>query len=306
MKNNKFNTVSSPASLLPTINPWFLVGFTDGDGSFTYKISKRVNFFMGYQVALSFQIEILNTPENRLLLGYFQGLFNGNITISGRTVVFHVSKIEDQVQVKEFFDKYNQRTTKMNNFNTWSRILEKILNKEHQSEKGFEEIIALTGQFPKGISARFAHLASKPVVARVSDAYPLDPNWIAGFVAADGSFSSIVQPNKKSKVGFYVKSKFTVTQHTKDLNVLRLIQDRQGGSLYPRKSQEAYDLQITKQVTFLNLIDFFNEYPIYGTKYLDFKDWSLIIGMIQHREHQTKEGIEKIVAITAGMNSYRY
>jgi hypothetical protein len=95
MKNNKFNTVSSPASLLPTINPWFLVGFTDGDGSFTYKISKRVNFFMGYQVALSFQIEILNTPENRLLLGYFQGLFNGNITISGRTVVFHVSKIED-------------------------------------------------------------------------------------------------------------------------------------------------------------------------------------------------------------------
>ena len=48
----------------------------------------------------------------------------------------------------------------------------------------------------------------------------LDPNWVTGFVDAEGSFSVLVYKTSKLKIGWETQLSFNITLHTKDLNLL--------------------------------------------------------------------------------------
>ena len=50
---------------------------------------------------------------------------------------------------------------------------------------------------------------------------------------------------------------------------------------------------------------FFNQYPIYGKKNLDYLDWCLIANLIVSGSHLKKEGLEKIRLIKSRMNKGR-
>jgi len=52
---------------------------------------------------------------------------------------------------------------------------------------------------------------------------PLNPNWIAGFVAADGSFSAYWQESNKSRIGGFVKQSFVLVQHSRDIQILEKV-----------------------------------------------------------------------------------
>lgn len=46
-------------------------------------------------------------------------------------------------------------------------------------------------------------------------------------------------------------------------------------------------------------------FPLFGTKHLDYLDWMEVVDMFDRKEHNTREGKEKIVKIKSGMNNYR-
>ncbi len=123
--SRSFSSVSS------SINSWFITGFTDGDGSFSYSIFKKQRSTLGWQVVLMFTIEILNTPDNVLLLQQFQFLFNGHISYRQRLVRFRVTKLNDLVKVRSFFLTYPLQTSKIISFNTWCQILDIMLAGSH-------------------------------------------------------------------------------------------------------------------------------------------------------------------------------
>jgi len=53
------------------------------------------------------------------------------------------------------------------------------------------------------------------------------------------------------------------------------------------------------------IIPFFDQYPIFGVKYLDYLDWVNIAKIIILGKHKTPEGFEKIKLIEARMNKAR-
>ena len=53
------------------------------------------------------------------------------------------------------------------------------------------------------------------------------------------------------------------------------------------------------------IIPLFQKYPLYGNKTLDFNDFCLIASIMKDKGHTTKEGLEKIIKVKAGMNRGR-
>ena len=53
------------------------------------------------------------------------------------------------------------------------------------------------------------------------------------------------------------------------------------------------------------VIPFFDKYKIEGVKSLDFEDWYKVAKIIETKGHLTKEGLDRIRNIKAGMNQRR-
>ena len=50
------------------------------------------------------------------------------------------------------------------------------------------------------------------------------------------------------------------------------------------------------------IIPFFNQYPLRGSKALDFKDFVKVAELMKNKAHLTAEGLDQIRKIKAGMN----
>lgn len=53
------------------------------------------------------------------------------------------------------------------------------------------------------------------------------------------------------------------------------------------------------------IIPFFDKYPLFGVKFLNYQDWCKIAELISQGAHLTAEGLEKIKLIKLGMNTVR-
>jgi len=73
------------------------------------------------------------------------------------------------------------------------------------------------------------------------------------------------------------------------------------------KRKEAGDFKVLS-ITDINkkIIPFFSEYPLQGIKALNFADFRIAAGIMEMKGHLTKEGLEKIKTIKAGMNKGRF
>ena len=54
---------------------------------------------------------------------------------------------------------------------------------------------------------------------------PLDPNFITGFIDAEGSFVISIQKEPKNKTGWTIKSRLSISLHKKDLAILEQIKN---------------------------------------------------------------------------------
>jgi hypothetical protein len=89
------------------------------------------------------------------------------------------------------FLKYPLITQKQADFYLFKAIVEMLLNKEHLSEKGLREIVSLSSAMNLGKSEALisAFPDIKPAARpKVEDQLIKDPNWLAGFVSAEGCF----------------------------------------------------------------------------------------------------------------------
>lgn len=258
-----------------------------------------------------FTIEILDTPENRQMLESFKLKFNGSITSNERLIRYRVTKIEDLVRVRKFFTLYPQETTKRLHFEVWGQMQDIILEGGHLTMKGLEAIIAQTGRQPKGVSAKqqkaFPHIKPDVRLEFIPSQQPLEPDWVAGFVSADGSFSLHLSKAQKSTVGYYVKPNVVIAQHSRDLIILQRIQQILGGIIVPQKDGDNYTLQIHKRNMLQDtILPFFSLNRQHGSKKEDFKDFSKGMNIIKEGRHQTEQGISEIKDQASKMNSKRY
>lgn len=124
------------------INKDWLVGFTDGDGSFYPMIHKASDYKCGYQIQAVFDIAQLDT-DRQLLNTIGTQFFNGahKWAKSKGTQHMRILKLDAHLSyVEPFFNANPLQTRKQFDFLIWQNILDIMKNKGHLTTKGVETI----------------------------------------------------------------------------------------------------------------------------------------------------------------------
>ena len=143
----------------------------------------------------------------------------------------------------------------------------------------------------------------------------INPNWLAGFISAEGCFFiQIEESSKKSlleskpdEIKEKVRLRFQISQHFRDAALLNsFIEYFDCGNYYLKSDKDLSEFVVEKfSNIFNNIIPFFKEYPIFGIKALDFADFCEAADIMKVGGHLTEDGLKKIMEIKARMNKNR-
>jgi hypothetical protein len=153
---------------------------------------------IGFTVRLIYQITVHPSDEAILhsLKGFFKGV--GDIVYSKHYVAYRVSKFSDIIQfIIPHFDKYPLQSTKVVPYYLFKAVANIMVKKEHLMLTGFREVLAYKAASKKGLKAQIfsSNLFKDITPHNVENVYVpdsqsiLEPEYVSGFVAADGSFS---------------------------------------------------------------------------------------------------------------------
>lgn len=210
---------------IPILQPYFITGFTDGEGSFVIKILKNPKLKTNWSVEARFQIKLhkKDIAILELIKNYFKGV--GSISKAGKDgIQYQVASLQDLTNIViPHFDKFPLITQKKADFILFKEIVELINRKEHLTIKGLQQIVAIKASINKGLSddlkAAFPNITSI-VRLTIKDQKILDPNWLAGFTSAEGFFGLIIYKSS-SKVGESARLRFEIAQHNRDSELLK-------------------------------------------------------------------------------------
>jgi hypothetical protein len=186
-------------------------------------------------------------------------------------------------------------------------------NKEHLTPEGLSKIVAIKASINLGLSDKLSSaFPVKPYIrSEIKTLAIPDPNWITGFAEGDSSFFVNLYKVKDTKTKYSVQLIFRLAQHTRDLELLKLlINNLNCGTIQldnrTTKSNNLANYTVKKfNDIYTIIIPFFKQYPLKGIKYLNFEDFCKVAELINKNEHLNLEGINKIIKIKENMNSNR-
>jgi hypothetical protein len=132
------------------------------------------------------------------------------------------------------------------------------------------------------------------------------PNWLAGFTDGEGCFGLEISKGT-TKTGFAVALRISISQKSRDMLLLKSFINKFGcGSLKTVPNTGMSIFSCSKLVDINNyIIPFFNQYPLHGTKILDYLDFCRAAELINAKAHLTSDGLDKLRLLQAGMNRGR-
>jgi len=293
------------------LNPHFVTGFTDGEGSFIISVTKNSESSLGFRVKAIFRINL--SKEDLELLKLIQSYFDGagNIGEDYKGICSYTFYSLDEICniLIPHFDKYPLISQKLADYILFKKAVMLIKNKSHLTEQGLKAIIGIKASLNRGLNEELKISFPKNIPVErpvVVNQVIRDPKWLAGFISAEGSFFLNVY-KAKTKTGSGVKLVFRITQHIRDELLIRsFIQYFGCGKVYKKTGMDAVDFMVTGFSDITDkVLPFLCEYTVLGKKSEDFKDFCIIAEMIKDKKHLTSEGLEQILSIKVGMNTGR-
>jgi hypothetical protein len=293
-----------------SISPWFISGFSDAEGCFNVGLQKNPSG--KFYVRPLFQIKV-HSKDNLLLMrlkDYFGGI--GNIYISSKDSKFMVRSLDEVLKIISHFDNYPLITKKKSDFILFKQIIHKMVEGEHFSAKGLQEIVNIRASINLGLSDSLKAIFPNTVPVtrpRIENITIPHPKWMAGFVTGEGCFLVQMSKHGKGKLDG-VSLSFKVSQHLRDELLLRSFISFFGCGFFnyhSGKSQTGSGVFIVRKFEDISkkLLPFFQDHMIEGVKKKDFEDWSRVAELIRFKAHLTEDGVEKIREIKSGMNTLR-
>lgn len=297
------------------LNPYWVTGFTDADGCFyinkglTKKGTQSIS--STYKVAQDYKdLNILYDLQN-----YFSC---GNITIHKSEVRFEIMGSEKALKyVIPHFDKYPQITQKNADYLLWKEIIVIQNKKQHLALDGLQKCLSLKASLNKGFNPTFKtlfpNIIPNPRALGPFAQAIINPYWLSGFTAGDGSFFIVISKNRfggsslrspgptNCKTGYQVSAGWNIGQHIKDIDQLYKIKDYQCcGIVYKEKLLGR--VVVKKLVDIQNfIIPHYAKYPLCNNKQDSFITWCEIIKKIENKEHQTEKGLNEIRILRENM-----
>lgn len=165
------------------ISPWFITGFTDAEGCFNVGLQKNPNG--KFYVRPLFRIKV-HSRDSLLLLrikNYFGGI--GNIYTNSKDSNYTVRSLDEILKIILHFDNYPLITKKKSDYILFKQIIQKIVEGEHLSAKGLQEIVNIRSSINLGLSDSLKTIfpntvpVVRPEIANITIPHP---EWMAGFV----------------------------------------------------------------------------------------------------------------------------
>lgn len=290
------------------LHPYYITGFTDGEGCFSISIFKDSRMSTGWQVKPIYKISLHNRDKTLLIL-IQKSLGVGKIYKHGENSLdFRVSGLKNLKVVINHFDKYPLITKKSSDYLLFKQAVKLIAEKEHLTKEGLLKLVNLKASLNTGLSDKFklsfpyAIPVTKPLVKNETI---MDINWFIGFVEAEGSFQVIHQQLKSKSES--VSLRFTITQHFRDKQLIESLVNYLSCGRYYKSSNrnEVYFISSTFEDNYKKIIPIFAKYPLYGSKQKDYLDYVKVANLIKSKDHLTAEGLSKIKLIQNRMNSKR-
>lgn len=293
------------------LNPNFITGFVDAEGSFVILIRKVSGYNTGWRVETRFQIGLDKKDRSLLELIKLSLGGVGKISEGLNSVELRVTSLTDLTNIIiPHFEKYPLITQKKADFELFKRVVQLINDKKHLSHDGILEIVSIKASANLGLSNRLKEAfpniipVTRPVIVGQTIK---NPYWLAGFSSGEACFFIDINKSSNTKVGAQVQLKFVITQHSRDTELLKsLINYLNCGKYYPRLNEDKGEFVVVGLNDIINnIIPFFKEYPILGIKVDNFLDFCKVSDLMLNKEHLNSEGLEKIRLIKGSMNKKR-
>jgi len=141
-------------------------------------------------------------------------------------------------------------------------------------------------------------------------------SWFSGFIDADGSFyiqhTKLEEEPKKSKISCRLRIEQRILDPTTNENnfeFLTQISSFLNCKLLTRTQKSTnntyYILTGSSKVSLNIIINYFNKYPLFSSKYLDYKDWAKVAYLIINNKYYSEEEINTVEFIKSKMNTKR-
>ena len=171
------------------INPNFLTGFADAEGSFVLSITKSNNVKSGWVIKPRFQIS-LHKKDLFILEAIKNYLGVGEIyTQDVASIQYRVFSINDLKVVLDHFDQFPLISKKFVDYFLFKQAYLLLANQVHLTPEGFRQIISIKASINNGLSGAlkeaFPDIKPAPTVKR-ENIFIYNPQWLAGFTSGEG------------------------------------------------------------------------------------------------------------------------
>jgi len=302
---------------MQNLNPWYITGITDGDGTFNVKIVRNntnKDSDSKWRIYLIYTIVAADNPANRNMLELIKSYWLslgclGSITIFDGVLRLTFDSIKSAIIIQNHFNSFPLLTYKLVNFIIWSSILDILIAKEHLTTEGFLRVIALKALFKNGLSdlllTNFSNFIPVSLPAYLPDLTLINIHWICGFINADGCFFLLPRKDDNMRLGERITYGITIAQNVISLIVLEAIASFFGFGTIRENVRNVYIYRIDSLKNINSFISVFNEAKLQGAKSLDYADFSKGIELVNNKQHLTQAGLNRIKAISNNMNLKR-
>ena len=256
---------------------WFLnwlVGFTDGDGSFTLSKSNK-RWQLIFKISQNkYNLRILNYIKSQLGIGKITQEKKSNMVNFIITKLDHIGKY-----IIPIFDKYPLLTTKQFNYERFKKayyilINNKLSNLEKNRKLNEIKLLKPDSSYISPIfNLSLNELKNIENIEKniIKISKFLSKPWIIGFIEAEGSFYITKKDINRYEMGFGItqKSDFYILYCIKYLLFLSC-------KIRKKEKHNYYILDTTIKLDILNIIDYFKD-TMKGMKSFEFKIWSKCI-----------------------------
>ena len=291
---------------LNLINPFFITGFTDGEGSFMVSVRKSSAHRQGWKVQASFVITLHKKDLELLKSIQFSLGGIGSIDPKGEDMIqlrlFSIEQITNVII--PHFDKFPLLTQKKADFELFKLAVAIMNRKGHLTPEGLQEIVNIKASMNKGLSKDlkeafpYTDKFPRPLVV---DQVVRDPQWLAGFTAGEGCFY-IKQRGSTNNNRKIVEVIFSISQHSRDEYLMDSLVNYLGSGRLSKSKNAVYYTCSRFSDIWDKILPFFSKFEVLGVKSLDFKKWCKVCEIVKSKDHLTNEGFNQIREIKASMN----
>lgn len=138
------------------LHPQYIVGFIDGEGSFSISASKHKTLKRKVEIRAALEIEL--RADDKDILEKIKDIFDcGHMYVLNYEkygwyphVKYKVSNTQDLVnKIIPFFDKYPPQSKKAEVYKIFREIVIMLRKKEHLTDKGYKKILRLRDKIRK-------------------------------------------------------------------------------------------------------------------------------------------------------------